>query len=150
SLAHALRDAAVGLGHTVLVHGEAGIGKSALVERFIAAHRADARVLLGPCDSLFPPQPPGPLPDIPGQAGGDLLRLMRSEGDRLAIFSALLRTLHDGARPTLLVFEDVHWADAATLDLLKYLGRRIRTTPALVVLTYRDDELDGNHLLWSL
>ena len=50
----------------------------------------------------------------------------------------------------MLVFEDVHWADAATLDLLKYLGRRIRATPTLIILTYRDDELDGSHPLWSV
>ena len=68
---------------------------------------------------------------------------------RLAIFAALLNELRSG-KPTVLVFEDVHWADAATLDLLKYLSRRIRSIPTLIVLSYRDDELDGRHALWSL
>jgi len=98
---------------------------------------------------VFTPQPLSPLHDIALQTNGALLKLMRSPEGRLAIFGALLNELRSG-KPTILVFEDVHWADAATLDLLKYLSRRIRTTPAMIVLTYRDDELDGRHALWSL
>ena len=129
------------------MYGEAGIGKTALVEAFLAAHRAEARTLLGRCDALFTPQPLGPLHDIALQTDGALLQLMQSAADRFAIFGALLHELQGGEKPTMLVFEDVHWADAATLDLLKYLGRRIRGTATLIVLTYRDDELDGSHAL---
>lgn len=50
-------------------------------------------------------------------------------------------------RPVIAVFEDIHWADDATLDLLRYLGRRIVRTSALLVLTYRDDELSPGHPL---
>ena len=132
------------------MYGEAGIGKTALVEGFLAAHRAEARTLLGRCDALFTPQPLGPLHDIALQTDGALLQLMQSAADRFAIFGALLHELQGGEKPTMLVFEDVHWADAATLDLLKYLGRRIRGTATLIVLTYRDDELDGSHPLWSV
>ena len=49
--------------------------------------------------------------------------------------------------PVIVVLEDLHWADAATLDLIKFLGRRIRQVPALLVLTYRDDELGPDHPL---
>src|SRR5215510_15553009 len=149
-LADTLHEAAAGLGRIALVHGEAGIGKTALVEGFLAAHRAETRALLGRCDALFTPQPLGPVHDIALQANGALLQLMRTAAGRLAIFGALLHELQGSGKPTVLVFEDMHWADAATLDLLKYLARRIGTVPTLVILTYRDDELDGHHALWSL
>ena len=92
----------------------------------------------------------GPLHNIALQTEGTLLQLMRSAADRTAIFGALLHELQGGEQPTVLVFEEVHWADAATLDLLKHLGRRVRSTATLIVLTYRDDELDGSHALWSV
>ena len=75
---------------------EAGIGKTSLIERFLAAHRDEARTLLGRCDALFTPQPLGPLHDIALQTDGELLRLMKSAADRLAIFGALLRELKGG------------------------------------------------------
>jgi DNA-binding CsgD family transcriptional regulator/tetratricopeptide (TPR) repeat protein len=149
-LAGCLTDAAAGTGRVALIRGEAGIGKTSLIEQFLAANQGKARVLIGHCDALFTPQPLSPLHDIALQTDGALLELLRSAGERLAIFAALLNELRNGAQPTLLVFEDVHWADAATLDLLKYLSRRIRTIPVLLVLTYRDDELDRKHALWSL
>ena len=139
TLGNCLHDATKGLGRIALVYGEAGIGKTALVEGFLAAHGGEARMQLGRCDALFTPQPLGPLHDIAHQTGGALLDLIESASDRLAIFGALLRELQDSRTPTVLVFEDVHWADAATLDLLKYLGRRIRATTTLIVLTYRDE-----------
>ncbi|WP_119269668.1 helix-turn-helix transcriptional regulator [Taklimakanibacter deserti] len=148
-LAGCLDDAVAGTGRIALIYGEAGIGKTALIEQFLAAHQARMRILIGHCDALFTPQPLSPLHDIALQTNGALLKLMRSPEGRLAIFGALLDELRSG-KPTILVFEDVHWADAATLDLLKYLSRRIRSTPTLIVLSYRDDELDGRHALWSL
>jgi DNA-binding CsgD family transcriptional regulator len=150
-LALALREAAAGQGRIALVCGEAGIGKTSLVESFMAAHRGEARMLVGRCDALFTPEPLGPLHDIALQTGGALLQLMRTAAaGRLAIFAALLAELYGGGAPTVLVFEDVHWADEATLDLLKYLGRRVRAARALVILTYRDEELDATHRLWSV
>lgn len=149
ALSDALCETAMGIGRIALVHGEAGIGKTALVESFLSGRRAEARILLGRCDALSTPEPLGPLHDIAHQTGGELLKLIGSPDGRLAIFSALLRELH-GAMPTVLVFEDIHWADAATLDLLKFLGRRIQAAPALIILTYRDDELDGSHAVWSV
>ena len=118
SLAEALCEAVVGDGRVALVYGEAGIGKTALVEVFLAAHRAEARTLLGRCDALSTPRPLGPLHDIALQTDGALLQLMQFAADRFAIFGALLHELQCTDKPTMLVFEDVHWADAATLDLL--------------------------------
>jgi DNA-binding CsgD family transcriptional regulator len=134
-----------GQGCVALVYGEAGIGKTSLVEYFINEHRAKWRILQGACDSLFTPRPLGPLHDIAPQAQGSLLSLLESEYNRTAIFSACLNELQQKA--TILVIEDVHWADEATLDLLKYLGRRIRQTVSLMILTYRDDEIGADHSL---
>jgi DNA-binding CsgD family transcriptional regulator len=144
-LATAWREAAAGEGRVALVSGEAGIGKTSLVERFTREHRASGRVLWGACDALFTPRPLGPLHDMAGQVKGSLPALLSSDANRTALFSAVLAELQ--TCPTIAVFEDVHWADEATLDLLKFLGRRVTRTTALVVLTYRDDELGPQHPL---
>ncbi|MGE5249040.1 MAG: ATP-binding protein [Bacteroidota bacterium] len=134
-----------GQGRVALVSGEAGIGKTTLVERFTRAHRQSAHVLWGACDSLFTPRPLGPLHDIAAQTGGELASALISGGDRQAVFSACLAELQRGS--TIMVFEDVHWADEATLDLIKFLGRRVQRMSSLLILTYRDDELGPEHPL---
>ena len=77
-----------------------------------------------------------------------LLERLEAGSDRNAIFSACLSELGD--QPTIMLVEDIHWADEATLDLLKFLGRRIHQTPSLLVLTYRDDEIGIHHPLRQL
>ena len=140
-----LAQAKAGQGCVTLVYGEAGIGKTALVEYFTRAHQNSDRVLWGTCDSLFTPRPLGPVYDIAMELDGELPALLNSNADRPAIFSACLVELQK--RPTIVVFEDVHWADEATLDLIKFLGRRIQRTTSLIILTYRDDELSAGHPL---
>ena len=130
-------------GHVVLVAGEAGIGKTSLLRAFCAADRRPN--LWGGCDALRTPRPLGPLRDIARQAGGELARAMAADSAGHELFSALLDELT--ARPTVAVIEDVHWADEATLDLLVFLGRRIHTTESLLIVTYRDDEVDAGHPL---
>jgi DNA-binding CsgD family transcriptional regulator/tetratricopeptide (TPR) repeat protein len=138
TLAASALAAAGGRGSTVLVSGEAGIGKTTLLERFEAS-LAPGRVLWGGCESLSTPRPLGPLHDIAAQSAGRLRALLATTHDRVALFAAVLDELSNAAGPTVLVLEDVHWADEATLDLVKFVGRRIHRLPALLVLSYRDD-----------
>lgn len=140
-----LKETLIGQGRIALVSGEAGIGKTSLVEQFTRVHEDSARVLWGTCDALFTPRPLGPLHDIAMQLQGDLSTLLNSSADRQAVFSACFVELQN--RPTLVVFEDIHWADEASLDLIKFLGRRIQHTASLLILTYRDDELSADHPL---
>ena len=131
-------------GCTVLVAGEAGIGKTALLQEFCTLQRA-MRVLWGGCDDLFTPRPLGPLHDIARQTQGALLAALGCAEKRDDIFNAALDELD--RTPTLVVFEDMHWADEATLDLFKFLGRRISRTHSMIVVSYRDDEVDPRHPL---
>jgi tetratricopeptide (TPR) repeat protein len=132
-------------GRLVLVSGEAGIGKTALLRRFSEASRPVARVLWGGCDSLFTPRALGPLLDIAQLTGGELAHSVESGARPSDVATVLMREAGRRA-PTIVVFEDMHWADEATLDVLGLLGRRIHNFPALLVATYRD-ELDRAHPL---
>lgn len=141
----ALRDVVTGSGRVALVSGEAGIGKTTLIRHFSATRQPDIRLLWGACDALFPPPPFGPLYDMAQQVGGDLPTVLATQANRSQTFAAMLSELQ--RQVTLAVFEDVHWADEATLDLLTFLSRRITHTRTLLVLSYRDDELDLQHPL---
>ena len=132
-------------GCIVLVGGEAGIGKTSLLQAFSNQQR-QARVLWGACDALFTPRPFAPLHDIARQTQGALWAAVNSGASHNAIFNATLDELERG-EDVLVVFEDMHWADEATLDLLKFLGRRIQHTRAMLVVTYRDDEVGTRHPL---
>ena len=133
-------EAAQGDGRLVLVGGEAGVGKSALAEQ---AQRdlAEALWFWGACDGLFTPRPLGPLFDIASKLGGELLELCRADAPREDLFRALLHQISEPGQLHVLVMEDVHWADEATVDLLRFLGRRLRDVPVLLIATYRDDGL---------
>jgi DNA-binding CsgD family transcriptional regulator len=131
-------------GCTALVAGEAGIGKTALLQEF-ARRLGGVRVLWGACDALFTPRPLAPLYDIARQTQGRLAAALNSASGPEPIFTAALDEFE--RVKSLVVFEDIHWADEATLDLLKYLGRRIHRTRAMLAATYRDDELGPRHPL---
>lgn len=133
-------------GRIALVCGEAGIGKTTLLEHF-AATRTDARFLWGACEALLTPNPLGPLSDIAREASGSLKSLLAQHAERATLFAAMLDEMAAAPSPVVVVIEDVHWADAATLDLITYLGRRVARVPALLVLSYRDDEIDAVHPL---
>ena len=105
----------------MLVSGEAGVGKSTLVER-LAASCWTRSWSWGACDGLFTPRPLGPLFDLAEQLGGELLDLCRARADRDELFRALLRQISQPGRLNVVVLEDLHWADESTLDLLRYLG----------------------------
>ncbi|HEY7124218.1 MAG TPA: AAA family ATPase [Ktedonobacterales bacterium] len=139
--------ATTGQGRTVLVNGEAGIGKTTLVEQFVRQQCQAARCLWGACDALFTPRPLGPLYDMALQAPDVLSSLLQRETPRPVLFSTFLDELRNSGSPIVVVIEDVHWADEATLDLIKFLGRRISHLPTLLILTYRHDELGRDHPL---
>jgi DNA-binding CsgD family transcriptional regulator/tetratricopeptide (TPR) repeat protein len=124
-----------GHGRILLVGGEAGIGKTLLVRRFCEELDEPARVLWAACDPLFTPRPLGPL-----------LALVQSDALPHEVVAALAAVLR-ARKPTVFVLEDAHWADEATLDVLRLLARKVASLPTLVVVTYRDDEVDANHQL---
>src|SRR5438034_2437993 len=133
-------------GRLVLLCGEAGVGKTALVQSFRASHEEGVRLLWGGCDPLFTPRPLGPLVDIARTTENGLGELIRGGAKPYELADALIDELQ-GPMATVLVLEDVHWADEATLDVLRLVGRRLQSAPALVVATYRDDELGRAHPL---
>ena len=144
-ITEALDRACSGTGSVVLLSGEAGIGKTSVVRAFLRSVGEQAGVLHGACDDLVTPRTLGPLRDAARAGAGELAAAL-SRGDRDAVLTAVLAEL-SGPRPTVLVVEDVHWADDATLDVLRYVGRRIDDLPALLVVTYRDDEIAPTHPL---
>jgi DNA-binding CsgD family transcriptional regulator/tetratricopeptide (TPR) repeat protein len=143
-LRDALREAVAGRGRFVLVAGEAGVGKSAAVRAFGAEARGSARVLWGGCDALFTPRPLAPFLDMTEEAGGALETAV--EEGAPAVVAALLGLARPGSA-TIVVVEDVHWADEATLDVLRLLARKLGPARLLVLAMYRDDELDRVHPL---
>ena len=144
-LAGLQREAHRGPGRLALLSGEAGIGKTSLVEAFCEAH-ARTRVIRGSCDAVTPPRAFAPLVDIAGTLGGPLARAL-SLSDRDGVLESFLATLRRHDRPTTIVLEDLHWADDATLDLVRVLGRRLRGLTIFIIGTYRDDEVAADHPL---
>jgi DNA-binding CsgD family transcriptional regulator/tetratricopeptide (TPR) repeat protein len=144
ALEAALAEVSAGRGRLVLITAEAGGGKTALIDRFCADLPRSTRVLRGACDALFTPRPLGPIHDFAGDVGPELRERLLSEGIPYQVAAALLDELRR-PEPTVLVMEDLHWADEATLDVIRLLARRIATARVLVVLSYRDEALDERH-----
>lgn len=139
--------AAKGAGRLVFVGGEAGAGKTSLVRQFVADQTASVTLLQGSCDPMSVPRPLGPVLDFAGDVGPEFAAAVEDGAQRERLFALLLGRLRSGSRPHLLVLEDLQWADDATLDLLRYLGRRVADSRALIAGTYRDDEVGGKHPL---
>jgi predicted ATPase len=173
----ALQSAAAGEPTTVLIAGEAGVGKTRLVEQFAAQVDDHAQLLLGRClqlsggglpygaiidalrDLTRSPGPVGPEGLI-DPASDDLRRLLPdaaltrstepiSDFAQSRLFESILRFLDRlvQEQPVVLIIEDVHWADRSTLDLLMFLVRMVRHERLLVMVTYRSDELHPQHAL---
>ena len=141
-----LAEAAAGQGRLALIAGEAGVGKTALLDTWSGRIQGRVRLLRGVCDGSATPRPLGPFidafPQLTGSApGADRAQLltMITEGLRAA-----------GGVPAVLLIEDAHWADQASLDLLRSLVMRIGGFHALVIVTYRSDEVDLAHPLGVL
>ena len=143
ALESVIDEAASGRGGMVVVTGEAGAGKTALLHALCERSAGSARVLRGMCDGLRTPQPLGPLHDIAATTGGALLELLRGDPVPYAVATALIDELRGG--PAIVVVEDIHWADEATLDVLRLVARRIETVRAVLAVSYREEELDPRH-----
>jgi DNA-binding CsgD family transcriptional regulator len=140
-----LEQASSGPGRLVFIEGEAGIGKTTVLRALAGLQPSGVRVHWGACDAMQTPRPLGPLHDVAAQAGGELQAALDDYGDRLRIFGAFLNLL--AQRPSLVLIEDLHWADEATLDFLRYIGRRMAGTRSLVVASFRNDEIGPSHPL---
>ena len=145
TLAQSFSEARAGAGKLILIAGEAGLGKSSLVEQFVADTRRHARVLWGACDALETPRALGPVHEIAAQISVLDGRAALPDDSRDWLFGALFAQLVPPQRATVVVLEDVHWADESTLDFFRFIGRRIQRTGALLIATYRDEELSPNH-----
>ncbi|HLQ63600.1 MAG TPA: AAA family ATPase [bacterium] len=142
------REAAAGAGRLAFIGGEAGVGKTVLVRILAQTVEGMARVAVGACDPLSTPRPLGPLLDVAIAVAPETGRLLEADAERGDVFQAFLSEL--GQTPTLVIFEDAQWADEATLDLLRFLGRRIGQTRTLLVVTYRADEIGRGHPLTTV
>jgi DNA-binding CsgD family transcriptional regulator len=137
TLGSAWTQARTGRGAFVLVVAESGCGKTSLVELFASGLAGQTTLLWGACDPLVTPRPLGPILDIRAQLAPDARALLDGAGQAHDIYSAIYQHLCD--QPCLLVIEDLHWSDQGTIELLRFILRRIRTTPSMVVCTVRDD-----------
>jgi DNA-binding CsgD family transcriptional regulator len=131
-------------GQLVVVSGEAGVGKTALVRAVCNDLQDRARVLWGACEPLATPTPLAALVEIARACGGSLVDLVTGRPTPYEVALGLVEELTYSA-PTVLVLEDVHWADDATLDVLRILSRRYEELETLIVVSHRELELDPRH-----
>ena len=141
-------DAAGGVGRVVVVRGEAGVGKTSVLRAFCDKHGEDAHVLWGGCDDLLTPQPLGPIWDMTLEEPA--IAEWLAEDKRPEVFRGLRDLLARSLRPTVMVVEDVHWADESTTDLIRYLGRRIDRTHGFLIISVRDDVANGDDPVQAL
>jgi DNA-binding CsgD family transcriptional regulator/tetratricopeptide (TPR) repeat protein/energy-coupling factor transporter ATP-binding protein EcfA2 len=141
-------------GKVLLISGEAGIGKTTLLEHMRMVTDAHTKILWSGCDPLFTPQPYAPFHEIAEFLSSQLVELLDSNSSPSKISKKIASTLYASLeqidQPIIIVIEDVHWADHATLDLLKFLVRRISFLKCMLCLTYRDDEVTLDHPLSSV
>ena len=138
--------AAHGRGRVVLVFGEAGIGKTALLRQFRDELPRRVTGLWGTCDALFTPRPLGPLLEPAAELGGEPKALVAGGARAFDVAVALVESLRAIA-PAALIVEDLQSADEATLDVVRVLARQAGDAGLLLVLSYRSDEVHRNHPL---
>lgn len=139
--------ARLGVGSIALVSGEAGIGKTSLVDAFCRAAAGDLTILRGSADPLTTPRPFGPFFDMARSAGAGFSEPFHATLPHVEIFNAIHTAIGAMTPAPAIIIEDAQWADNATLDLLKFLGRRTPSLPCLLLVSYRDDEVGGDHPL---
>ena len=145
TLSWCLQQARSASGKLVLVAGEPGLGKSSLIEQFAAQLGSSVRTLWGGCDALATPRALGPVHEIAAQRLALSAQVTRADDSRDRLFRSLYEEFARPKQVCVVVLEDLHWADEATLDFFRFIGRRIQRTSALFVATYRDNELSAIH-----
>jgi predicted ATPase/DNA-binding CsgD family transcriptional regulator len=143
-------DVTEGEGRCVFVSGEAGIGKTSLIKAFCNEVKNKCSIYQGICDALFTPRPLAPLYDVLLQLGKSIPESNIDATNRTAFFTNFFQELNDRTEVNLVVFEDIHWADEATLDFIKFFARRISQLKCLFILTYRDTEIPFSHPLRNI
>ena len=131
-------------GRLVFLEGESGVGKTSVVRAMAADLPPSTRLLWGACDALSTPRPLGPLLDMASGGARRVSQALDEGASSHDLYGALLADLRT---PSLAVIEDAHWADEATLDLLRFVGRRADQTRSLLLVTLRDDEVGTDHPL---
>lgn len=132
-------------GGCIGLSGEAGVGKTSLLLALRRTSPPAVQWLWGLCEPLLSPPPLGALLDMLDQLPPSLAGLVRQGGRMADVLAGMVTLLTDAQQPRVLVVEDVHWADGATLDLLRYLARRIERCRALLVISWRDEDLAPDH-----
>ncbi len=127
-----------------MLEGEAGVGKTSVLRSLSANAGAEVRVIWGACDALATPRALGPLVDMAARGAVETAERLAAGSPPHEAFDAFLRDL---SKPTLAIMEDLHWADEATLDMLRFVGRRIDRTPSVIVASMRADEVGTDHPL---
>ena len=143
ALISAVDESLDGRGTCLLLAGEAGAGKTSLVRELRRRLGAEVTFMGASCEALSVPAPLAPVREL----AGDLPELHGD--DRFALALAVLAVVRDRA-PAVVVLEDAHWADPGTLDVARVLARRVDGIGAVLVVTYRDDELGSNRALAAL
>lgn len=131
-------------GRAVFLVGEAGIGKTSLLASFAERAASRARVLLAACEDLSAPEALSLLRDLSIVDQHELERAGRGQS-RLALFNEILDEL--AREPTVLILEDLHWADEASLDFVRFVGRRLAGAPLLMVASSRNDDNEAKQRL---
>ena len=127
--------------------GEAGIGKSSLLESFVTRLRGQELVVVVGCDDLLAPRPLGPIRDLVAQLPDDL---QAEVADDLSGASLAPVLLHGAERGGVIVIEDVHSADDATVDVIRQLTSPVRDLPFVIVISYRDEDVGLGHPMRKL
>lgn len=142
--------ASEGRGGIALLGGEAGMGKTSLLQALRAKIGKRSKVLWGGCDALFTPRPLGPLQDMAPNLSARVTSQLEKGVQSVLLYTTVLQELEASTEGVVMVFEDAHWADHATLDMLNFLGRRIAHLPVLLIISFRHDEVHEAHPLMQV
>ena len=141
-----LRAADTGVGRIVLIPGDAGVGKTTVVAAWLRRLGGRVRLRRGTCDGSATPAPLAPIL----QAFPEVADIGFDHTGRSRLASRMVECLLTAGPPTVVVIEDGHWADEATVDMLRAFAVRNSDSRSVLVVTYRSDEVPAEHPLGIL